>query len=488
MAQLSSSDREFFGLVSRAAFSNPFGEERDALDRRIAALGEGSGDELPGRLSARLTERLGGQQIRTLAGRDRELVEHAVLFDVFHRFVEPLDQLIAHQLKAGDESVPVPFAAEVQSLLQAGGLSESRAQRALPIFYQMRRAFFFIATDLVGGSNSMVRLRESLWNTVFTRDIELYERFLWNRLEDFSTILTGETGTGKGSAAAAMGRSGFIPFDVRSGRFAESFTRLFVPINLSQFSESLVESELFGHRKGAFTGAVDRYDGALAQCKHQGSVFLDEIGEVGPSLQIKLLRVLQEREFTPVGSHASQRFEGRVIAATHRDLNELRASGKMRHDFFYRLCSDVIVVPPLRQRLAEDRSELHLLVDRIVERTVGEPSPELSAMIVEAQSRDLGPTYSWPGNVRELEQCVRRVLLTGRCAPSASIHTARGAEPSLRAATEAGTATARELLNMYCALLYERTGTYEQVAKTTGLDRRTVKRHILEYTGPPRDF
>ena len=250
--------------------------------------------------------------------------------------------------------MPVPFSRDLLSLLQRRGLAEEEALRVFAIFFQIRRAHHFIVEGLIGDSACMREFRRRLWDNVFTHDIRHYERCLWSRMEDFSTLLLGETGTGKGTAAAAIGRSGFIPFDPKKQCFAESFTRSFVSINLSQFPETLIESELFGHRKGAFTGAVEAHEGIFARCSPHGAIFLDEIGEVSAPVQIKLLRVLQDRVFSPVGSHEQVRFRGRVIAATNKPLDALRGPGGFRDDFYYRLCSDTITVPPLRQRLRED--------------------------------------------------------------------------------------------------------------------------------------
>ncbi|MBI4603507.1 MAG: sigma 54-interacting transcriptional regulator [Planctomycetes bacterium] len=250
-----------------------------------------------------------------------------------------------------------------------------------------------------------------------------------DRMEEFSTLLLGETGTGKGTAAAAIGRSGFIPFDERKGRFAESFAGAFVAINLSQFPEGLIESELFGHRKGAFTGAVEDHEGVLTLSSPHGAIFLDEIGEVSAPVQIKLLQVLQDRVFSPVGSHETRRFQGRVVAATNATLEELRRRGTFRDDFFYRLCSDTITVPPLRQRLAEDPGELDELVAHVLRRVTGTESAEVAGRVREAMEGCLPARYPWPGNVRELEQCIRSVLLTGRYDPDL-----RAAAPDLRSA------------------------------------------------------
>ena len=189
-------------------------------------------------------------------------------------------------------------------------------------------------------------------------------------------------------------------------------------------------------------------------------------------MQIKLLRVLQERTFTPVGSHKPQRFSGRVIAATHQSLAELRHQGKFREDFFYRLCSDVITVPPLRQRLAETPAELDLLASALVTRLLGAASPEADELVLTALRRDLPADYQWPGNVRELEQAVRRILLTGRYAGESA------AEADFWRQAQAGALDARSLLARYCALLYQRCGHYEEVARRTGLDRRTVRKHL----------
>jgi DNA-binding NtrC family response regulator len=481
LLRLREPDRRLFSLVSEAAFANPFGERRSSLDAEIT---EASGDDpawaerMLQRVDARLhalSER-GPLDVRRFAHEDREVVEHTVLFATFHRFVGPLDAFIAAQERGGAGAQRAEFAEDFLRTLAAHGFGSEHALRMLELGYQMRRAFYFISRRLVGESASMRSLREQLWRAVFTRDIRRYEKHLWNRMEDFSTILVGETGTGKGAAAAAIGLSGFIPYEPKKRAFAYGFREGFLPIHLNEFPESLFESEIFGHKKGAITGAVEHHEGVLARCKEHGTVFFDEIGEATLPVQVKLLRVLQDREFTPVGSREVARFSGRILAATHQPLPELRAEGALRDDFFYRLCSNVIEVPPLRRRLGEAPSELPQLVTHLCTRITG--SSELASEITGILGRDLGPGYGFPGNVRELEQCVRRVLLTGACAPDDKAP--RGAERSLVGAIEAGTLTAEELLTRYCATLYARRPSYVEVARMTGLDRRTVKKHVQQ--------
>ena len=482
--QLSSEDRAFFSLVAEAAFSNPFSQERQALDARIAGVAPGAGrTDLLGAVRAKIlarTEALRAKGVDSLShfgGEDLRVLRMAFLFDVFHQFIESFDQLILAQAKRGSEPCPVPFAADTLGLLRQRGFPDQLARAYFGTFYQIRRAFYFIDRGLVGDSPCMGDLRRRLWNNVFTSDILLYDRYFRERMEDFSTLLLGETGTGKGASAAAIGRSGFIPFDDHRQRFACSFTDAFISINLSQFPEALIESELFGHRKGAFTGAVEHHEGILARCSPHGSIFLDEIGEVPTHLQIKLLQVLQERTFSPVGSHETVRFEGRVIAATNRPIEALRGEGGFRDDFFYRLCSDVITVPTLRQRIQEDSTELDALLGGIVQRLAGQPAPELGQSVRTALRQQPGSDYPWPGNVRELEQAVRRILLT-----SSYTGDRTGIEPDLathlKQGLQQGTLTAEELLAGYCRLLHERHGTYEEVARRTLLDRRTAKKYV----------
>jgi DNA-binding NtrC family response regulator len=467
---LPATEQEFCRQTALAAFSNPFSNE---FHTAFAAIES----DCATRVEA--LEKRGLAELRKYSGAERETMRVVLLFEAYQRFRGALDEVVTTQIAAGDSPVPVRFARELLSLLQRRGLAEEESLRVFAIFFQIRRAHHFIVEGLVGESACMREFRRRLWDNVFTHDIRHYERTLWSRMEDFSTLLLGETGTGKGTAAAAIGRSGFIPFDPRKQSFAESFTRSFVSINLSQFPETLIESELFGHCKGAFTGAVEAHEGIFARCSPHGAIFLDEIGEVSAPVQIKLLRVLQDRLFSPVGSHEQARFRGRVIAATNKPLEELRGSGGFRDDFYYRLCSDTIIVPPLRQRLREDARELDALLGHIMSRVAGDAAPELRPLVRSALRELLSKRYEWPGNVRELEQAVRRILLTRTYAGEAAA-TPQDRASQLVSAVAAGTLDADALLGGYCALLYERCGNLEEVARRTNLDRRTVKRYLAQ--------
>jgi transcriptional regulator with GAF, ATPase, and Fis domain/serine/threonine protein kinase len=211
---------------------------------------------------------------------------------------------------------------------------------------------------------------------------------------DVSVLIQGESGTGKELVARTIHRLG----PRRDHRF--------VAINCGALPDSLLESELFGHVKGAFTGA-DRDREGLFRVAHHGTIFLDEVGETSPSMQAKLLRVLQEREVRPVGGTRDVAVDVRVLAATNRDLAAMVAAGSFRQDLFYRLCVVAITLPPLRER----REDLPLLAAHLLDRAaadLGVPARPLSR----AALARLG-THDWPGNVRELENALRAALLLG---------------------------------------------------------------------------
>lgn len=483
---LTAAERSFFREVSTAVAANPFTVERLKLDVSLSGLPEnepvdaqllGAIDAVHARL--KVLDADGRGHLSVHSGEDYALIRAARMFDFFHRHIDPFDDIIVRQVQAdAEENLVFSFSRKALAELEHYGFSPADADQAFAICYQIRRAFYFIRESITGISPSICTLRARLWNNIFTYDILHYDHFLYNRMEDFSTLLLGETGTGKGTAAKAIGCSAFIPFDRRSQRFVESFTSAFRAINLSQFNEALAASELFGYRKGAFTGAVENHKGLLACCSVHGAVFLDEIGDVPMALQIKLLQVLQERTFCPLGSHVPQRFSGRVIAATHQPLDRLRRDGHFRNDFYYRLCADEIEIPTLRVRLQENPEERLLLVREILRRMVGNSDcGALAERVDMALSDSPGKNYRWPGNVRELEQAVRRVLLCGSYSPDRSGRDAAGPVDLDQSLATCGL-DAEQLLARYCGCLYEKIGAYGEVARKTGLDWRTVKKYV----------
>lgn len=475
------SERAFFTRIKKAITLNPFSRERLAVDLELAEMSSASSkaeifDKLNHRIEnsiAKITER-NRRAGKRLSHADNKLFLYGFLFQTFYLYCDDYDRLIQEQVRQGAESCTVSFAGEVIKRLTGFGFTGVEALRFFALFFQMRRAFFFIET-IAGESACVKELRMRLWNNVFTNNIEMYDTYLWNRMEDFSSMLLGETGTGKGLAASAIGRSGFIPFDEKRGCFSESFGKTFVSINLSQFPEQLIESELFGHRKGAFTGAIEPHKGIFSRCSPHGAIFIDEIGDVSIPVQIKLLQVLQEREFSPVGSHKKERFQGRVIAATNQPLAAMRKEGKFREDFYYRLCSDVIEVPSLRQRLDEHPGEIRVILSFIIKRILGRASDELVEEIGRFIIDNQPANYPWPGNIRELEQCVRQILLHQSYTWQ---ETEEKNENRFCGEIEEGKLTAHQLLAYYCKKLYNKFGTYEAVGRLVDLDRRTVKKYV----------
>jgi two-component system nitrogen regulation response regulator GlnG len=281
--------------------------------------------------------------------------------------------------------------------------------------------------------------------------------------QDVPVLITGESGTGKELVARAIHRHG------------PRATAPFLALNCAAIPENLLESELFGHEKGAFTGADRRRIGKFEHC-HGGTLFLDEIGDMPPELQVKSLRVLQEQNFERVGGNETIRTDVRVIAATHRDLKAWTAEGKFRPDLYYRLGVFTIPLPPLRER-GED---LPLLVQHYLRRFSRELGREVCRVAPEALQ--LLRCYSWPGNIRELQSVLKQALLQAsgsvllpsflpkplnRLDEVAPI-TPTGEEPGVE------TFVIRQRLDSNIRDLYAKT--HRQV------DRRLLAR-VLEYTG-----
>jgi formate hydrogenlyase transcriptional activator len=209
---------------------------------------------------------------------------------------------------------------------------------------------------------------------------------------DSTVLISGETGTGKELVASAIHK--------RSKRSARAFIR----VNCAAIPPSLIASELFGHEKGAFTGATQRRAGRF-ESADGGTIFLDEIGELSPEVQIALLRVLQEREFERVGSSQPISVDVRVLAATNRDLEAAVAAGTFRQDLFYRLNVFPIRVPSLRER----KDDITLLVEYLVERYAKRAGKKISH--IKKKTLDLFQAYDWPGNIRELQNVIERAVI-----------------------------------------------------------------------------
>jgi DNA-binding NtrC family response regulator len=206
-----------------------------------------------------------------------------------------------------------------------------------------------------------------------------------------AVLIRGETGTGKEVIARAIHYN------------SDSEAEPFVAVNCTAVPEPLLESELFGHLRGSFTGAVGDRRGRF-ELAGAGTIFLDEIGDVSAAFQAKLLRVLQEREFYPVGSERARRSDARVIAATHRPIEEMVARGEFREDLYFRLRVVEIMVPPLRER----REDIPLLVDHIVKQAAD--NAHRRGAVVSAGAMQVMKQYPWPGNVRELENALTRAV------------------------------------------------------------------------------
>jgi two-component system response regulator AtoC len=283
-------------------------------------------------------------------------------------------------------------------------------------------------------------------------------------------LITGESGTGKELVARAL---------YQHGHRARA---PYLALNCAAIPESLLESELFGHEKGAFTGADRKRIGKFEQC-NGGTILLDEVGDLAPSLQTKMLRLLQDQEFNRVGGNEAVRTDVRLIAATHRDLKAWSAEGSFRPDLYYRLSVVTIHLPPLRER----GDDLSLLVQLLLRRYNLELGRDVRE--VAPETMDLLQSYHWPGNIRELQSVLQQALLRASGTVLLPVHLADDLLPDTQPTGAGGTSTGSPTAGTLADLerdaiqkcLIQSGGNRQRTADRPGISTRTLLRKILEY-------
>jgi transcriptional regulator with AAA-type ATPase domain len=501
MPFLSGTQRALLRAVSQLGYCNPFLPERVEIER--AALGaefvEGEPVwsyrvEQPGprenvwRIQGRLEPVAEQVRARLHEGveatkPDLVLYEDAILALLYTRYYRAIYDAGfgpgAAQNDAGRWRFYARFRDDWRHFFEIDGVELPTGhdpRHTFACFRQIQRAFEHVFRDIIGSSIAAARLRAAIWQSIFTHDMRRYRRTLYARMGEFASLITGPSGTGKELAARAIAESRYVPFDEQRLSFANDDIESFFPINISALSPTLVESELFGHRRGAFTGAVADRKGWLETCPESGSVFLDELGDLDPAIQVKLLRVIETRTFHPVGDTAGRQFRGKLITATNRDLTVAMRKGQFREDLYYRLCSDQVTTPSLAEQLADTPGVLRELVFYMARRVAGAESEDLAQEVMPWIEENLGTDYPWPGNYRELEQCIKNVLIRRNYRPSRAAAEDPLEEFSREA--RAGLLSVDELVSRYVTMVYGQTGSYEETARRLGLDRRTVKAKV----------
>jgi DNA-binding NtrC family response regulator len=395
-----------------------------------------------------MPDRTGMDVLRELASSTPESERPAVVMMTAHGSIESAVE--AMKLGARDY-LQKPFEVEELLVLARRALEDQRARTGLRYLLSERDAEFN-HYGIIGKSRAIL--------DVIAR-AELVA-------ESKSTVLvTGETGTGKELVARAI--------HARSAQRAMPL----IKVNCAAIPETLLESELFGHIRGAFTGATFTKKGRFALAEG-GTIFLDEIGTISLAVQAKLLRVLQDREFEPLGAERTQKVDVRVIAATNRDLRQLVSEGKFLEDLFYRLNVIPIEMPPLRDR----RDDIPLLVQHFVARFAERTGKSIEGVDEKAMT-ELA-RYEWPGNVRELENTIERAvvlttapLLTSRTVwlMSATATPATAAVPSLKLHQNLEWAE-RETMRR---ALEQARGVKKDAAELMGISQRALSHYLAKY-------
>lgn len=369
----------------------------------------------------------------------------------------------------------------------------------LEVCYQARRAFEAVHTGLRGVSPEAGKLRARVWNARFPGgDLLRYARGGQARQDGVHTLILGDTGTGKELVARALAYSRHLPYSEAHRAFTVRPTEGFHVVNTSGLAANLVDSLLFGHVKGAFTGADRDAPGVLAKCAPGQVLFLDEFGDLAPEVQIKLLRVVEERKYTPVGATEERALGGSLLFAAQPAL--FRGRG-FRQDMRHRLHEHVIRLPSLRARLDSDPAELPFLVRLFATKVAGAADAErLTGEVLRIVETKL-QGYRWAGNVRELRGCVSNVYeqreyeppsgyeppsagapagapstkLAPSSRPAALVAKAPESGADLARAVLEGTISMADLKQRYIAHTHAQTGSYTETAKRLGIDWRTVR-------------
>jgi Nif-specific regulatory protein len=383
--------------------------------------------------------KIGTETIGTLSA-DR-LFEERVSLDEDVRLLSTIALLIAQAVKLRQEAEE-----ERHRLVE----ENERLQRQL----EQR----FRPSNIIGKSKGMQHLYDLIAQVCST---------------DTTVLIRGESGTGKELVAQA------IHYNSRRT------DRPFIKVNCGALPESVVESELFGHEKGAFTGAIATRKGRF-ELAHGGTIFLDEVGDLSALTQIRLLRVLQEREFERVGGTSTIKIDVRVIAATNRNLEDLIEKGIFREDLYYRLNVFPIHVPPLRER----KTDIPLLADFFVERcnrVNGKSVRRISTPAI-----DMLMSYHWPGNVRELENCIERAVLLS----TDDVLHGRHLPPTLQTAEASGTGPSGTLESVLAEVerdlindaLKAARGNKAKAARALGITERVMGLRVQQFGIDPRRY
>ncbi len=453
---------------------NPFSDARAQWERE--ALGEDEASDVRAAL-AEVADELADYLRQILSRqaatpREREWYAGVVFYTLRQRYRSALVE--SWEARAGDGEPPPPltvyddFLRDYEGYFRVCGPPMPEVETAAHLFAcadQIARTEQALDSSMVGDSLPVRRLRAAVWQSVFTFDALRHRRFLYKALERAPILVRSPAGAEGRAVAEAIGTSRYLAFDPDVRRFEPGPQVETVPLATTH----TFDVSLYGqHRVGA---------GAFGSAG-RGTVVLEDLEMLPAIEQRELARVVETRRFRPVGAPADEIFEGRIVCTTQVDIGAEVASGSFDRTLFLHLRGDTVVVPTLRERLDDDKAELHELVRRTLTNTIPElylddVAQEVHDQIVKGRGND----WPWPGNLLELQQCVRMVLIEGRCvSPDAN---SRMPSPAGRfVALEQGNMSLAEVAYQYCRHVWELQGTYKAAAEVLGIDWRTVKNYV----------
>ncbi|OXU14483.1 sigma 54-interacting transcriptional regulator [Sedimentisphaera salicampi] len=462
METLTKNELSFISSAFESVFANPFASDKGDNTLQDSLPQEELNEKLL-QIIKRLEES-GLELVQDFPFQEKGIAEKLFISSSYLRFAGKLSSKACEAFKA-ESPLSIDFGSEGLLSLEKHGFEKSKANRIFSSFFQLERAKGCIEDSISGHGRVAEDFRKQLWDCVFSSSFENYINFFSESSVHFPILICSQPGCERTRAAEAAALSGFIGYNEKKQSFKTDMQKLYASADMSGCREDEAESFIFGRGKGAFLWADSPAKGVLDKPSAGGIAFIDGIENLTARLAEKLRLALETGFCSPAGETKRNALESRVFAGLTEDTSQLGSGLKM-------CFAKTLTVPPLRERIDQSRDNLALIASKALEQCTGISNPEAAEKLSEQLIVKGGLEYSWPENERELSCFVKSFLLSGGEELISESDNSHGKD------FLSSRPTAAKLLSDYCKMLYEEYGSYEQAARTAGLDRRTAKKYI----------
>ncbi|AQQ09597.1 Transcriptional regulatory protein ZraR [Sedimentisphaera cyanobacteriorum] len=470
METLTKNELSFISSAFDSVFANPF-----AAEKRNPACPEGfSPDQLNERLLGiiKRLEESGLELIQDFPAQEKGIAEKLFISSSYLRFAGKLYSKAAEAFKA-ESPLKIEFGAEALLSLEKHGFERKNANRLFSAFFQIQRARLSVEDSIWGIGQSAEDFRKQLWDSVFSSNFENYINFFAESPEHFPSLIISQPGCLRNRAAKSSAMSSFIGFNEKKQSFKTDFQKLYAFADISGCREDEAESLIFGRAKGAFFWADSAAKGVLDKPVSGGIAFIEGLENLSPRLSEKLRIALDKRFYCPAGDTKQNTLETRIFAGM-QEGSEISAG--LKNCF-----AKIIRLPSLKRRIDDSSDNIAIIVSNILREFLAVRSDEISEKLTEQIIKSARSRQNWPMNEMELTSLVKSFIISGRDEQFCDCR------PDLNKELLSSRPTASELLSDYCKMLYEEYGSYEKVARTADLDRRTAKKYIEMDETPAND-